>query len=101
MCSITSEHITLSKCFSLKGIFTDGDLRRAIEKDKKNFLYQKMKDLMINNPRSIGKEALVMEAIKEMEKDPKKLINVLPVVENKKIIGIIRMHDIIQEGLKG
>ena len=30
-----------------------------------------------------------------------KLVSVLPVLKDKKVIGIIRMHDILQEGLDG
>ncbi|KPK33093.1 MAG: Gut Q protein [Chlamydiae bacterium SM23_39] len=84
---------------NLKGIFTDGDLRRSIEKDKRGFLYKKMKELMTKNPRCISKDKLTIDAINEMEKDKNRLITVLAVVEEKKVIGIIRMHDILQRSV--
>ena len=84
----------------LAGVFTDGDLRRAIERDKKGFLYTKIEDLMTKNPKWIRKDILAFDAMQEMEKDPKKLVMMLPVVEDGgKVIGIIRMHDIVQQGI--
>jgi arabinose-5-phosphate isomerase len=82
---------------ALLGIFTDGDLRRAIERDRKNFLYKKMEELMTKNPKWIDQEVLAAEAMKEMEKDPKKLVTVLPVLSDKQVVGVIRLHDILQE----
>jgi arabinose-5-phosphate isomerase len=90
--------IVVDEKFCLKGIFTDGDLRRAIEGNRKTFLYKKIKDLMTVNPKTVLKDALAWDAMKEMERNGK-LVTVLPVLEGKKVIGIIRMHDIIQEGL--
>jgi len=49
------------------GIFTDGDLRRALEKgcDVRSTL---LADVMTRNPRSIGPEALAAEAAEIMER---------------------------------
>ena len=83
----------------LVGIFTDGDLRRAIERDKKNFLYTEMKKLMTKNPKWIHEDVLAFEAMQEMEKK-QKLVTILPVIDkSEKVIGIIRMHDILQQGI--
>lgn len=85
----------------LLGVFTDGDLRRAIEADRQNFLYKTMEELMTKKPKWIDQDALVIDAMHEMEKDKNKLISILPVLEKKmKVVGIIRMHDIILAGLK-
>lgn len=84
----------------LLGVFTDGDLRRAIESDKENFLYRKMETFMSKTPKWIFEDALAAKAMEEMETD-KKLVTILPVLgKNKKVVGIIRMHDIVQEGLR-
>jgi arabinose-5-phosphate isomerase len=85
----------------LMGIFTDGDLRRAIQKYGKDLLLQKIADLMTKEFRSTTKKTLCWQAMKQMEEDPKKLITVLPVVEGKKVVGIVRLHDILQAGLDG
>ncbi|MBI5346793.1 MAG: KpsF/GutQ family sugar-phosphate isomerase [Chlamydiae bacterium] len=81
----------------LEGIFTDGDLRRAIQSKKDKLHLQKIEDLMTNKPKTITKEKLAIDALRIMQKD--KQVTVLPVVEEDKIIGLIRMHDIIKAGL--
>ena len=85
----------------LKGIFTDGDLRRAILQFGKDLLSQKIADLMTKAPQATTKKTLAWQAMKQMEENPKKLITVLPVVEGKKVVGIVRLHDILQAGLSG
>ena len=81
----------------LHGIFTDGDLRRALQQKGTQALLLPLKDLMTSSPKSIEKGVLAMEAIQKMEEDPSQLITVLPVVEKEKIVGLIRMHDILQK----
>ncbi len=74
----------------LVGIFTDGDLRRHIDA---NLHKTKVKEVMTNNPITISKEAFASEALGLMNK---KSITVLMVLENKKPIGAVQMHDIIR-----
>ncbi len=82
------------------GIFTDGDLRRAIQSKGPAALEEKMGHLMITNYTKIEKEKLAWEALTLMQQDPKKWIMILPVIEdNGEVVGILRMHDIIQSGL--
>ena len=82
----------------LQGIFTDGDLRRVLQKENLEFFNKKMKDVMTLSPVLIKKDTLAIDAMKLMEE--KKQITIIPVVENEKLVGLIRMHDIIQTGLK-
>lgn len=83
----------------LEGIFTDGDLRRALERHGSDVLKQEMHSLM--NPIAITLEAntLAWNALKEMQKDVNKWVMVAPVLEENKVVGLLRMHDIIQAGL--
>ncbi|NGX53338.1 MAG: Arabinose 5-phosphate isomerase KdsD [Chlamydiae bacterium] len=83
----------------LKGIFTDGDLRRALQEKGEAVLKTSMESLMSAKPRSVSSEKLAWDAIKMMESDPKHPIMVLPVVEEEKVVGLIKMHDIIQAGI--
>ena len=80
---------------NLIGIITDGDLRRFIKKggsiDK-----GKTSEGMTQNPKQITKDILVIEALEIMEKHN---ITVLPVVENKKPIGLVHLHDILKSGV--
>lgn len=85
---------------AFEGIFTDGDLRRAIEKDGSKALEKCLEELMTRSARAISSDALAMEAMETMERDPKKPVTVLPVIEEGKVIGLVRMHDILQERLR-
>ena len=88
--------LILNEKKNLKGIFTDGDLRRLIQKNE-DFLDKKLKDLMIKKPLFIEKDSLALDALKKMQNV--KQITVLPVVQNARVVGLIRLHDIIQSGL--
>lgn len=80
----------------LIGIITDGDLRRTIEKYD-NLPDLKVNDIMTRNPVVITPDALAVEAIKQMQE---REIMVLPVInENRKPVGMIRLHDIIKAGI--
>lgn len=79
----------------LCGIFTDGDLRRTIETHGKDGLTTEIGKLMTTAPRSISPHSLAFEALDQMEANERP-VTVLPVVENGKLLGLIRMHDILQ-----
>jgi len=80
---------------TLKGIVTDGDLRRALKKWG-NIQDKKAKDLMTPRPRSIGPGALASQALELMEHQA---ITVLPVVDEKQaVLGIVHLHDLLGRG---
>ena len=84
---------------SLIGIITDGDLRRTIEKTApENFALLSCETMMTKNPTVASPEMLAFDALKLMENRPSQ-ISVLPVVENDKCIGLLRIHDIAGSGL--
>lgn len=83
----------------LTGIFTDGDLRRSLQMQGSKVLSMPMGQLMTPTAISLKKDELVWDSLKLMQKDPKKWVMVCPVLEDDKVVGIVRMHDIIQEGL--
>lgn len=84
----------------LQGIFTDGDLRRALEKHTTQAFEKSVAEVMTQAPRSTQMDVLAWDALKLMEADQKRPVSVLPVVDAEhKVVGIIRMHDIIQSGL--
>lgn len=90
---IDSEH-------KLLGIFTDGDLRRSLQGKGESTLETRMGDLMTPSPLTIGPDVLAWEAMKLMESDQKHPVMVLPVVEDDHtVIGIIKIHDIVQSGI--
>ncbi|MBS1227875.1 MAG: KpsF/GutQ family protein [Proteobacteria bacterium] len=78
---------------TILGIFTDGDLRRAIVS---NLDLQRLtvSDVMSVNPRRIDPDKLTAEAVEMMDKHK---INQLPVAdENGRLIGALNMHDLFQ-----
>jgi len=83
----------------LHGIFTDGDLRRSLQKFGSLALDKKIVELMTSRPKAISKDTLIVEAIKRMQENRDQMITALPVVEDEKVIGLIRMHEIVQAGL--
>lgn len=84
----------------LQGIFTDGDLRRSLQKHGATSLDFPMKELMTQAARWIEPHQLAWDAMRKMEGDQKNAITILPVLEkDKKVVGLIKLHDIVQTGL--
>jgi len=83
----------------LLGIFTDGDLRRALQTQGSGVLEKPMSALMTASPLSIEKDELAWDALKMMQKDPKKYVMVLPVLDKKLVVGILHMHALVQSGI--
>lgn len=84
----------------LTGIITDGDVRRAIEKnDHVSLTRLTCDDLMTRNPVVASPELLAYDALRLMEDRPSQ-ISVLPVVNGDRVcLGLIRLHDIVRSGL--
>ena len=81
----------------LAGIFTDGDLRRSIERYP-DLMERPVDDFMAADPVKIGAESLVVEALKVMRGDnPKKRkLDEIPVVDPEgKTLGILDVVDLI------
>ena len=61
----------------------------------------KSQNPMTNDPIIINEEELAIEALQLMENNRKKSISVLPVVDkDSNFLGLLRLHDLIQSGLK-
>ena len=75
------------------GMFTDGDLRRAVLRHT-DLQSLAVSDVMTPNPRVMGPEKLAAEAVEMMEKHK---INQIPVVDDDgRLVGAINMHDLFQ-----
>ena len=81
----------------LLGLITDGDLRRALETSD-DIRAVKAEDLMSAHPVTVGPEATLQEALRLMEDRPSQ-ISVLPVVEDHRCVGLVRLHDLYQTDL--
>ena len=78
------------------GIITDGDIRRMIEKTK-DLTNVKAQDIMGNNPLSLPLGALASEAMRIVKQ--KNIMHLVIVNEQNKYVGIIHLHDLINEGI--
>ncbi len=84
---------------NLLGIITDGDVRRIVQRVKPSDLeHLSAERMMTKNPITISAERLAVDALDMMENRPSQ-ISVLPVVDGKKSVGLIRIHDIVRRGL--
>ena len=82
----------------LKGLMTDGDVRRGLEKGM-DFLIRPVREAMTKNPQLITKERLAAEALHRMEQHKPHPITVLPVVEEGKAIGMLHITDLLKQGV--
>ncbi len=74
------------------GIFTDGDLRRALEKGG-DLRGMALRELMTANPRCVGPDQLAAEAADVMEQN--KISQLLVVDANQDLVGALNMHDLM------
>ena len=80
----------------LTGVFTDGDLRRLMERLGNEAFTAKIDDAMTRNPKTITPDALAAEAVRIMEHNE---ISVLIAVEGGKPVGIIHIHELLKAGI--
>ena len=83
----------INKKKKIIGIFTDGDLRRCLEK-KININKVTLAKVMTKNYKFINEKELLSEAISHMEKY--KVFSLLVKNQNGQIIGLLRMHDLLE-----
>ena len=77
----------------LIGLFTDGDLRRALD-SALDVRTAKIADVMTRNPRTIGADQLAVEAARQMETQK---INGLIVVDGQgRAVGALNIHDLLR-----
>jgi arabinose-5-phosphate isomerase len=89
--------VIVDKKNKIKGVLTDGDLRRGIEKWGQGFFGMKVGDAMTKNPKTILRGELAVKALSVMENHS---ITALIVSDEKgRIEGIIHLHDILRKGI--
>ncbi|MCL1972715.1 MAG: KpsF/GutQ family sugar-phosphate isomerase [Endomicrobia bacterium] len=80
----------------LSGFFTDGDLRRHLQKDRK-ILNKKITEVMTKSPRTVTSDMMALEAAKILQQHS---IDNIPVVdESGKPVGILDLGDLLAEGI--
>lgn len=90
MAAVVDEHERLL------GLFTDGDLRRLL--DRSDFdLDCPIEKVMTPDPRTCPANVLAAEAMAMMERD--KINGLLVVDEQKRLVGALNMHDLLRAGV--
>ena len=83
----------------LLGIITDGDVRRTLQRHGPSDLTElRTEDVMTRDPIVVEPDLMAYEALRLMEDRPSQ-IAVLPVVEDGRSVGLIRLHDLVRMGL--
>ncbi|WP_353138862.1 KpsF/GutQ family sugar-phosphate isomerase [Pseudopedobacter sp.] len=80
----------------IKGVITDGDLRRMMEK----FTYfdkLSAKDIMSSNPKTIHADELAVNALKIMREN--NITQIVVIDDDNAYEGIIHLHDLLKEGI--
>ena len=77
----------------LLGIITEGDIRRAL-KMKDKFFTLKAEDIMTRNYTYATENIMALDALELME-NRESQISVLPVLSDKQIVGVVRIHDLL------
>jgi arabinose-5-phosphate isomerase len=90
--------LVVDGAMGLEGIFTDGDLRRALQVSGAQTLDKTMEELMSSHPICVHPDLLAIDALRTMQ--AKRYVTMTPVVENKRLVGLLRMHDIIHQGIE-
>lgn len=83
--------VVVQEANKIKGIITDGDLRRVMKKHTKNFFQLKAKDFMTLHPMSISPDCKMKEAEALMVKNK---ITSLLVTENDQLVGIVQIYQV-------
>ncbi|MDO3382858.1 KpsF/GutQ family sugar-phosphate isomerase [Gilvimarinus algae] len=80
----------------LLGVFTDGDLRRSIDRDV-DIRTAHIRDVMTPAPKTIQQDTLAAEALKIME--DRKITALVVESDNGAVVGVLHMHDLLRAGV--
>jgi arabinose-5-phosphate isomerase len=79
---------------TLLGLYTDGDLRRTLDDAAVDLRHTTIDEVMTRTPRTIGADALAVEAARLMEEHK---INALLVVDDaNRVVGALNIHDLLR-----
>jgi arabinose-5-phosphate isomerase len=78
----------------LLGVFTDGDLRRALDDEGVNLRGATVEALMTRGPKTITSDKLAIEAAQLMEKH--QIHALLVVDQEQRVVGALNIHDLLR-----
>lgn len=82
---------------NLEGLITGFDLRKALQSND-DLKSLRAEDLMFRSPVTVSNTAFAVEAL-EIMKNSSKPLQLLPVLNGRRVVGIVTMHDMIRAGL--
>ncbi|MBI4383289.1 MAG: KpsF/GutQ family sugar-phosphate isomerase [Nitrospinae bacterium] len=88
--------IVVGRDDSIKGIITDGDLRRLIEK-KRDISETRAGEIMSSDPKTVGKDNMAAKAVQIMEEYS--ITSLVVTGDEVHIDGIIHLHDLLKAGI--
>ena len=81
------------------GLITDGDLRRTLQRHTPEAWASVQASAMATtDPISVTPDTLAAEALQVMERNPAQALSVLPVIDGGELVGLLRLHDLVQAG---
>jgi len=81
------------------GLITDGDLRRTLQRHPPEAWASVQASAMAtSDPISVTPDTLAAEALRVMERNPAQALSVLPVIDGGELVGLLRLHDLVQAG---
>ncbi|ALN84619.1 putative isomerase [Lysobacter capsici] len=78
----------------LIGLYTDGDLRRTLDDPGVDLRSTRIKEVMTRSPKTIGADALAVEAAQLMETH--KISGLLVVDTERRVVGALNIHDLLR-----
>ena len=78
----------------LLGLYTDGDLRRSLDDEHVDLRTTRIAEVMTRAPRTIGQDALAVEAAQLMEAH--KISGLLVVDDTQRVVGALNIHDLLR-----
>ena len=86
----------VNKSGILRGIFTDGDLRRHLRREG-DITRKKIKEVMTKNPVTVRDDTMAVDALRVLQA---KKIDEMPVVDRKgRPVGLLDVQDLLKAGL--
>jgi len=83
--------VLIQEAEKLLGIFTDGDLRRAMLKESEGMIHKTMTVLMTSNPKTINENVMIVQAEEQMLRD--KITLLVVVDDSQNVSGILEIYD--------
>ena len=91
-------HTAVVEGQKLLGVISDGDLRRALERDQ-DFLRRTAQDIMTARPKFVTPDELAASALEKMERHSITGLLVCDDPEGRRLVGFVHLHDLLKAGV--